>query len=255
MSAHGWPALVTERLGGWLLQAADGFTGRANSVVPHGDPGLPLEDALAFVERFYARAGLPARIQVAVGSGMEEALRGRGWAVVTSGKEAYATSEVQVARLDEMMARLSDISAADSSAADVELGRTLDESWLGLYGRTTTLEAARHVLASPENVALARVARPPDAVTADRRPELAGIGRGVVTGPWLGVAAVEVSPPCRRRGMARAIMARIGRWGRDLGASWVYLQVGSSNTAAKALYERLGFGVDHHYRYYSPMDG
>jgi N-acetylglutamate synthase len=260
VSARGWPALVTERLGGWLLQAADGFTGRANSVVPCGDPGLPLAEALAVVQDFYARVGLPARIQVVVGSPLEAQLSGRGWVVVTSGKEAYATSEVQVARLEEMLARLD-----DAPTFDVDLGNRVDDAWLALYGRTTTPSAARHVLTSPERLALARVVPPPDAAGAPRtgpavapatppgRPEVVGIGRGVVTGPWLGVSAVEVASTYRRRGIARAIMARIGRWGREHGASWVYLQVGSDNVAAKALYGRLGFALDHHYRYYAPQ--
>ena len=42
-----------DRLGGWLLRAADGFTGRAHSALPLGDPGMPLDDALAAVTRWY----------------------------------------------------------------------------------------------------------------------------------------------------------------------------------------------------------
>ena len=34
-----WQAPETERLGEWRLRAADGFTGRANSALPLGDPG------------------------------------------------------------------------------------------------------------------------------------------------------------------------------------------------------------------------
>ncbi|MBO0869445.1 MAG: GNAT family N-acetyltransferase, partial [Micromonosporaceae bacterium] len=49
-----WPAPETERLGGWLLRAADGFTGRANSALPIGDPGCPLAAALDAVEHWYA---------------------------------------------------------------------------------------------------------------------------------------------------------------------------------------------------------
>lgn len=33
-----WPAPTRERLGGWLLRSADGWTGRANSALPVGDP-------------------------------------------------------------------------------------------------------------------------------------------------------------------------------------------------------------------------
>ena len=253
VSAQGWPALETQRLGGWLLQAADGFTGRANSVVPAADPGMPLDQALGHVQAFYARSGLPARIQVVVGSPLEDALRSRGWEVLASGKEAYATSEVRVAPLGELLARVD--GAPD---ADVRLTTTLDDAWLAVYGRTTTPAAARHVLAGAEQVALARIDHPAgrtaDEALADRpgSTRLVGIGRGVVTGPWLGISAVEVVPSMRRRGLALAIMAALGRWARDRGATWVYLQVGTSNRAARRLYDRLGFRTDHEYRYYVP---
>jgi hypothetical protein len=59
MAARGWPAPVTEPLGQWLLRAADGFTGRANSVSVHGDPGMPLPAALRRVEDFYAATPCP----------------------------------------------------------------------------------------------------------------------------------------------------------------------------------------------------
>ena len=41
-----WQAPETEPLGEWRLRAAAGFTGRANSALPLGDPGLPLPEAV-----------------------------------------------------------------------------------------------------------------------------------------------------------------------------------------------------------------
>ena len=46
VAAQGWRAPEEAPLGGWLLRAAEGFTGRANSALAVGDPGLPLADAL-----------------------------------------------------------------------------------------------------------------------------------------------------------------------------------------------------------------
>src|SRR5580693_4508172 len=62
-AAH-WRGTEEERLGGWLLRAAGGFTGRANSALPLGDPGLPLDDALAAVTRWYRDRGLTPMIAV-----------------------------------------------------------------------------------------------------------------------------------------------------------------------------------------------
>src|SRR6478735_4587709 len=62
---QGWAPVEQARLGDWVLRAAGGFTGRANSVLPLGDPGLPLPAAVARAEDWYAARGLPARFLVA----------------------------------------------------------------------------------------------------------------------------------------------------------------------------------------------
>ena len=62
-AAH-WRGTEEEWLGDWLLRAAGGFTGRANSALPLGDPGLPLDDALAAVTRWYRERGLAPMIAV-----------------------------------------------------------------------------------------------------------------------------------------------------------------------------------------------
>jgi N-acetylglutamate synthase len=51
-AAH-WRGTEEEWLGQWLLRAAGGFTGRANSALPLGDPGLPLGEAVDYVTRWY----------------------------------------------------------------------------------------------------------------------------------------------------------------------------------------------------------
>lgn len=63
-AAGGWRAPQEERLGGWLLRAAEGFTGRANSALAAGDPGLPLASAVPAVCAWYAARGLPPMIAV-----------------------------------------------------------------------------------------------------------------------------------------------------------------------------------------------
>jgi N-acetylglutamate synthase len=60
VAAKGWRAPEETRLGGWLLRAARGFTGRANSALAAGDPGMPLTEAVTEVCRWYAARDLPA---------------------------------------------------------------------------------------------------------------------------------------------------------------------------------------------------
>ena len=83
----GWRACESGRLGDWLLRAAEGFTGRANSALAVGDPGLPLASAIEKVRGWYSERGLPAMIAVAYPTGqpaarpLDRMLAGLGWTI------------------------------------------------------------------------------------------------------------------------------------------------------------------------------
>ncbi|HWN35249.1 MAG TPA: GNAT family N-acetyltransferase [Pseudonocardia sp.] len=74
-----WPAVLTRPLGQWRLRAAGGFTGRANSALAVGDPGLAMPVALDRVCGFAAEHGLLPRVQVAMGSPWQRAILAHGW--------------------------------------------------------------------------------------------------------------------------------------------------------------------------------
>jgi hypothetical protein len=63
-AAGGWRAPDQAALGRWLLRSAGGFTGRANSALAVGDPGLPLAGAIGEIGRWYRARGLPAMVSV-----------------------------------------------------------------------------------------------------------------------------------------------------------------------------------------------
>ena len=84
MSARHWQATEQAHLGGWLLRAASGFTGRANSALPLGEPGMPTERAVDEVEAWYRRRGLKPMIVIATGldadgNALDHLLARRGW--------------------------------------------------------------------------------------------------------------------------------------------------------------------------------
>ncbi|MFF1413834.1 GNAT family N-acetyltransferase [Streptomyces sp. NPDC058289] len=229
--ARSWVPLESEPLGEWTLRASGGFTRRANSVLPLGDPGAPLDDALARVTSWYARRDLPAYVQTATGAaGTQELLcaelEDRGWV-----REVSAL--VQVGGL----AAVGDLDVDDAVVAGVRLTRTPDEDWLSRYGRVKDPGTARRVLVAGPSVWFAAV------------PGQA-IGRLVVDGRWAGFGAVEVDPVHRRRGLASAVMAALARRALEEGASAAWLQVESDNAGARALYEGMGFGTHHSYHHY-----
>lgn len=234
IAARGWQPVESERLGDWELRAASGFTRRANSVLPLGDPGLPLDEALAAVRRWYGARGLPAYVQTATGAaGTQEVLcaelEARGWT-------REVTAELWTGALAPV---------ADRPGDGVVLSREADADWLARYQRKGVSEVALRVLGSGPSVWFATV-------PGEDAP--AAIGRCVVDGRWVGFAAVEVDPALRRRGLASTVMAALAQRALDEGASAAWLQVESDNIGARALYERMGFAAHHAYHHYREPD-
>lgn len=236
---QGWPAVHAEPMGDWLLQAAGGFTGRANSVVVCGNPGVPLDEALVRVERFYAAHGLPARAQVVVGSAWESRLLAHGWVNDRPGTGGVL---VKVAALEDALRQ----EAGDLGG--VRLSDKVSPGWLRRFRRDDVDAAVvRAVLEGPEAVSFAEIDD-----TSDPNVPMA-IGRATVSDAWVGLYAVEVAFEQRRRGHGRAVVDTLLRWGREQGARWSYLQVTPANTAAISLYASYGFTTHHRYRYLRPV--
>ncbi|SOD61034.1 Acetyltransferase (GNAT) family protein [Streptomyces zhaozhouensis] len=229
VSTRAWPAPETERVGDWLLRAAGGWTRRANSAVRLG----PADPELDRVVAWYAARGLPPLVQVATGGGdgderLVAALDARGWRPV-----GFAV--LRVGALAPLADREPD--------GRVTVGRELTGRWLaGSPSAGRDPAVARRVLAAGPSVLLAEVAG------GAGEPPLA-VGRCVVDGRWAGFGAIDVAPAHRRRGLGTALMAELARAALAEGASAGWLQVTPENTAAGALYERLGFAEHHRYHY------
>ncbi|MFD4871124.1 GNAT family N-acetyltransferase [Streptomyces sp. NPDC058412] len=230
ITARSWQPLESEPLGEWTLRAAAGFTRRANSVLAVGDPGIPLDDALARVTSWYAERGLPAYVQAATGAvGTQELLcaelERRGWA-------SEVSAEVRIGAL----APVGDVAAP--AAGSVRLTRVPDEEWLGRYGKVDDPDVARRLLVEGPSVWFAAL------------PGGRAVGRCVVDGRWAGFSAVTVDPVERRQGLATAVMAALARKALEEGASAAWLQVETDNAGARALYDGLGFATHHAYHHY-----
>ncbi|MET8463898.1 GNAT family N-acetyltransferase [Micromonospora zamorensis] len=251
-----WPAPTRGRIGDWLLRSADGWTGRANSALPIGDPDRPLAAAVDEVERWYAEQGQPAMINtplpLAAPVGTE--LDARGWTarpptlVQTAPLPLPAPSSVDTppaagrVELADGQAGAAGGQAGRWEKAVVELATAPSEGWLAVVaGRKGGLpDAARHVLTAVDQVRFAH---------GYVDGTLVAVGRGTVTGQgrWLGLSLIEVSPEARRQGLARQVIHELAAWGVSAGATRAFLQVEQHNTAAVALYQRLGFVTHHTY--------
>ncbi|MBB3676410.1 GNAT family N-acetyltransferase [Modestobacter versicolor] len=233
VAARGWRALEEGALGDWLLRAGGGFTGRANSVLVVGDPGVPLPAAVDAVTRWYTERGLRPCAQL---PGVQS--RAAGAAFAAAGW----------ARDEDVLVLTAPLATAPEPGVPVELAAVPDEAWLtGYRYRGGPLPpVAEQVLTSAEDAVFASVRLDPSPAP------LAAVARGVLTDGWLGVTAVTVAEEHRRRGLATAVMAALQRWAAERGAHSVYLQVVAGNAPARALYRRAGFIEHHRYHYRRP---
>jgi N-acetylglutamate synthase len=236
-ATQGWRGVEEERLGAWLLRAADGFTGRANSALAAGDPGRPLGDAVDAVRRWYAARGLPAMIAVPyptgrpAGSALDSLLARSGWTIRA---DAATVMTADAARVAER---------GGHDTARVDIDAHPDQAWLRRYhyrGEDLPPIAFRVLTSAPWQAFAS--------VRADG--ETIAIGRVAGRSDWAGLTAIEVDPARRRQRLGTAVTVALARHAAEHGGfRHLYLQVADDNSAARALYQTLGFADHHSYRY------
>jgi N-acetylglutamate synthase len=240
LAALTWRGTEEEPLGGWLLRAAGGFTGRANSALTAGDPGMTLPEAAGRIRAWYTARGLAPMATVSYPVGQPDSnpvdrfLAGQGWRLRDE-------SEVIV------MTQRSAAVTPRPAALPVSLDHTPGDDWLALYhfrGQPTLPPIARTILTSAPWQAFASI-RDGDRTVAIGRVASADAGGE----RWASLTAIEVDPEYRRRGLAAAITTALIAHVGQRGVGRVLLQVEDGNEAALALYRRLGFTEHHGYHY------
>ena len=246
----GWPARETSSVGEWVLRAHGGITGRANSAMAVGSPGMAVPAALDAVVSWYAERGLPPLLQLPLVDPANAEMDAAGW-------PRLHVTVVQVAPIAPLLVKLGPPPRAvrtDTGRSGVPAGpdaltgtveSTPSMEWRSLMHDLDANDAESHlaILTGPPVVGFA---------TVHRGDEPVGIGRVSVEGPWAGVTSVDVAPSARRQGIGSAVMATLLMWAQGHGALTSYLQVRAGNAAALRLYDSLGYVTHHPYGYRAP---
>lgn len=243
-----WPPLERAHLGDWIVRAGRGFTARANSCVTAGSPGVPVADAVAWVEAWYAARSLPANFCLAVPPARPDThaelaallVPARGYAAGPPTR-CLTASSVSVASGSAGGPTTSPgARSADSGLPPVRLSDTLTEEWLAAFGAYRPIDevAARAILTGSPAQVFASVSGPEG---------LVAIGRLGLADGWGGIASMWVDPAHRGRGLGRAVLTKLSEAAYQRGSHDLHLQVDAANTTALALYGRLGFTLHHTY--------
>ena len=231
LELNAWPAQKQVLLDGWVVRFNEGYTGRANSVMPLRHGSMDLDEKIRVVEGLYAREGLPAMFCLHAGyqpDDLDAVLADRGY-----GKRVFS-------HCTTVSIRTAELCGLDlGSRHEVDVWPGCCETWLA--GVRSCMGASE-----PSTAILCRMMSHlvPEGgfgllCDADRMPVSCGLA--VVERGWAGLFLVATAERHRGQGYGRALVSGLLRWSCDRGARSAYLQVVSNNAAAIGLYDRFGF--------------
>lgn len=214
-------------LGEWELRYVGGANPRANAALAIGDPGVPLDEALAQVTAFCGSHERAPMVEVVVGSALEQALLDRGWdprpptAVLVGGVAALArtTREVDTAGVvEETLTREWLVGNDRAQANFAVVAATLDLPGMAFLSLAVDGRQAARVRVNP------------------------------VGEDWAYLADLFVQPDQRGRGHGRVLMAAAVDWAAERGLTAIVLDADPDNEPAQRLYADLGFEPHHAFR-------
>jgi GNAT superfamily N-acetyltransferase len=216
-----WPALHAANIDGWLWRSSGGGSQRANSVSTIDFNGASLEGAIVQVESCYDAVAQPARFHTfdeTSPSGLVHLLQTRG----------YKPGEPTVTMFKGI--------EATSAARDVEVRDHAWAEWRSVYlGGITEDRRASNALI------LDRIPAPSAFFGCRRGRQIVATALCVVSHGCAVIECVATRPDARRQGAAQLALAALEGWAAQYSVNWIGLQVAAGNSAAVALYRRLGF--------------
>jgi GNAT superfamily N-acetyltransferase len=238
-----WPAVDRQGLGSWVLRSSSGFTGRACSALPVGDPTLPLDRAVDYVENWYAERAQPPMFQLHGPEGFRVE-DGELGAVLLERGYAVGGGRPDWARVLVLTAPSAAVPPLTESSVPVVADARMSPEWLMAYGQSRTVVpgVTEAVLTGREGLLFL-------SVRDEASGRIVAIARMAIHPGWAGVFAVWVHPEHRRRGIATAMTSAVAMVARENAMPSMYLQVSADNAAGIRLYEDLGFTVHHEYTY------
>ena len=218
-----WPAEQVIEYGGWRLRISDGFSMRANSVLPIGEPPVDLAVAVDQVKSNYREKKLRPTFSIPLPlfEELDSYLEKNGWDIkIDANFLIRDIGVIEVSSYPQFMIEISDYPS--KTWLEVNSDQPLEK----LMGRYPARYGA--IKSGGKYIAIGRIA------TSDS---------------WSIVTRLFVDPSFRGQGVARILMNNLLAAAKNDGATKVALQVDNENGAALALYQSMGFRTHHKFVY------
>ena len=218
-----WPAQEIVEYGKWRLRISDGFSMRANSVLPIGEPPIDLASAVDEITHIYREKKLKPTfsIPLPIFDELDRYLEQHGWNI----------------KIDANFL-IKDIGAIEVSSDpqfSIEILDYPSEEWLETNSDQPLEKIMRRY---PARYGAIKIGE-----------QIIAVGRIATLGSWSIVTRLFVNPSFRGKGVAKNLMNNLLSAAVSDGATKVALQVDNENGAALALYQSMGFTTHHKFVY------
>jgi N-acetylglutamate synthase len=218
-----WPAQEIVEYGKWRLRISDGFSMRANSVLPIGEPPIDLASAVDEITNIYRENKLKPTfsIPLPIFDELDRYLEQNGWNI----------------KIDANFL-IRDIGAIEVSSDpqfSIEILDYPSKEWLEANSDQPLEKIMRRY---PARYGAIKIGE-----------QIIAVGRIATLGSWSIVTRLFVNPSFRGKGVAKILMNNLLSAAVNDGATKVSLQVDNENGAALALYQSMGFTVHHKFVY------
>lgn len=236
LSDRTWPATTSITYGKWILRISDGYTMRANSVLPTGAPpyGDPphsqllggLEKSVAEIVEIYKKHSLtPAfTVPLPIYKDLDIYLSQNGWNIKVSAH--YLVNEIAPNLALEPEKEV-------SNKFNLIIEDFPSANWLALQ---SDFPLGPIMQRYPARYALIK-----------SREKVIAVGRIATLNSWSIATRVFVDPAFRGQGIGAQMMCALMSAAARDGAKKISLQVDDENQAALALYKSMGFRLHHSY--------
>ena len=218
-----WPAQEIVEYGKWRLRISDGFSMRANSVLPIGEPPIDLASAVDEITNIYRENKLKPTfsIPLPIFDDLDRYLEQNGWNI----------------KIDAnfLIRDIGAIEASSDPQFSIEILDYPSREWLEINSDQPLEKIMRRY---PARYGAIKIGE-----------QVIAVGRIATLGSWSIVTRLFVNPSFRGKGVAKILMNNLLSAAVSDGATKVSLQVDNENGAALALYQSMGFTVHHKFVY------
>jgi len=224
-----WPSLEQSQDQGIVYRFAKGYTKRANSANVLALENWQLPALVTQIEGYFHERAQPSIVRIpsfVKADALDQYLAQAGYSYASKSLVMKKTIAADIAQTElkilnagdwlKCFVQLSD-SALEQHGAHLEILERIDDQKL-----FAVLEKAGKAVAC---------------------------GLGVIGRGQLGIFDLVCAKSCRRQGYGAELVSGIHSWALNKGVQTSYLQVLATNTAAVALYQKLGFREDYYYWY------